>query len=676
MVIKLKNIRYSTVTKVTAVILAWLSFIITIIGVMYLDDYENIAYSSSYFDTYLFEEEYSRTIHNVVEYYVKLKSEENIRSSGTDEAVIQNNLERYSIIKDRLSKQINFVYYIKDKINGEVFTNNDTVKNADFFTEQESMAHFYNDGYNYPYFLRYHNDILEMLKGTSYEVYTAVVEPLKKGDAYYENYISYIKIKNITKYLFIAAIVSLCIMILLLVYLFYSAGRKNGIDKIVMSKFDKVYIEIHTLIVFIAAIISMWFLSKVFFYGNIMGYYIRIILVLSVDYFIGLAYLLSITRKLKSETIRNNWLVLKVFYKVSSFIKLCFSGKVFKTWILLFLTLYVFINSLLAIVIALFLDKFLSYIFHGYYGSHTGVVFIIALVLFIAMNIFVFYMTAKSLKSLPEIMEAAKQISSGNLDYKLNTADMSVTFSAFAENIQSIQGGLKKAVEEAIKGERMKTDLITNVSHDLKTPLTSIINYVDLLKKEPMGNQKAQEYINVLDEKSIRLKALIEDLIEASKASSGNLSVDIQKVDLCELVMQTFGEYREKFEISGLDIRTNIADKNIFVQADGKHMWRIIENLLSNVLKYSMKNSRVYISLTRSELYGVLTIKNISELPLEMSVEQLTERFVRGDISRTTEGSGLGLSITQSLTNIQKGNFNVEIDGDLFKVTLEVPLWN
>ena len=306
---------------------------------------------------------------------------------------------------------------------------------------------------------------------------------------------------------------------------------------------------------------------------------------------------------------------------------------------------------------------------------HTGIISFIAAVLFIALNIFVFYMTAKSLKSLPEIMEAAKQISSGNLDYELDTANISVTFSAFAESIQSIQGGLKKAVDDAIRGERMKTDLITNVSHDLKTPLTSIINYVDLLKKEPMDNQKAQEYINVLDEKSTRLKALIEDLIEASKASSGNLSVDLQKVDLCELVMQAFGEYREKFENCGLDIRTNTDEKNIFVKADGKHMWRIIENLLSNVLKYSMKKSRVYISITKNDLYGILTIKNISELPLEMPVEQLTERFVRGDISRTTEGSGLGLSIAQSLTNLQKGNFNVEIDGDLFKVKLELPLW-
>ena len=338
MVTKLKNIKYSMVAKIIALILAWLSFIVIIVGVLFLDDYENIAFSSSYYDTYQFQNEYSRTIHNVVEYYVKLKSEKNIKSSETDEAVIQDNLMRYSIIKDRLSKQINFVYYIKNNITGEVFTNSDTIKNTDFFTELESSAYFNNDGYNYPYFLEYTNDILEMLQGTSYEVYTAVAEPLKKGDVYYINYISYVKIKNTTKYLLIAVIASICIMIVMLVYLIYAAGRKNGTEKIILSKFDKTYIEIHTLMVFIAAMISIWILESMSFYGKATGFYIAILIVLSIDFFIGLAYLLSVTRKFKSGTIRNNSLALKIYYKLSSFIKLCFNGKVFKTRILLFLT--------------------------------------------------------------------------------------------------------------------------------------------------------------------------------------------------------------------------------------------------------------------------------------------------------------------------------------------------
>jgi signal transduction histidine kinase len=221
----------------------------------------------------------------------------------------------------------------------------------------------------------------------------------------------------------------------------------------------------------------------------------------------------------------------------------------------------------------------------------------------------------------------------------------------------------------------MKTELITNVSHDLKTPLTSIINYVDLLKKEQLNNENAEEYLDVLEEKSARLKQLVEDLIEASKATSGNLAVCAEKVDIHQLVMQAYGEYEEKIEKAGLDIRMNAAEKELFALADGKHMWRIVENLLSNALKYSMPNSRVYISIDKSEHYGILTIKNISAYPLEISPEQLTERFIRGEASRTTEGSGLGLSIAQGLTILQGGRFKVDIDGDLFKVTVEIPLW-
>jgi signal transduction histidine kinase len=225
------------------------------------------------------------------------------------------------------------------------------------------------------------------------------------------------------------------------------------------------------------------------------------------------------------------------------------------------------------------------------------------------------------------------------------------------------------------KGERMKTDLITNVSHDLKTPLTSIVNYVDLLKKEELDNQRACEYINILEEKSDRLKLLIEDLVEASKASSGNLAVNHEKVDLQELITQACGEFQEKVTQAELELHVNSQEESISIKADGRHMWRIAENLLSNVIKYSMPHSRVYIDMGSDIAYGSFTIKNISAFPLNISPEQLTERFVRGDQARSTEGSGLGLSIAQSLTVLQGGKFQIQIDGDLFKVSVSLPLW-
>jgi len=672
LVTKLKNIKYSIAVKVIAVILVWLSLSGILIGVIYLVDNEDIAYSKSYFDTDKFSEEYSRIVHNVVEYYVKLKSEEEIRLSSKDETVILDNIERYNTIKTRLSEQVNFSYYIKDKKTGEVFTNTKSTQYKELFEKQESTVHFNNDELSYNNSLYYTDDIGEMLRSGSYEFYAAVIVPLEKGDIYYEDYISYVKIKKCLNYCFLDLSVSLIIFVLMMVFLFYSTGHKCGKKEIYLSFIDKLYLEIHTILVLIAAIISLWFESELPIYPNyMMGYYIKLFIILSIDFFIGISYLLSIIRQIKAKSIAGNFLFLKIINKLVAFLKLCFTGKIFRVWSLVLFVLYVIINGLLSISM---LYSIFEYIYDYYELFYVGI-FFASLILFIALNAITLYIIAKSLKNLPEIMEAAKQISCGNLDYKLDTENMSVVFAAFAENIRSIQSGLKKAVDDAVKGERMKTDLIANVSHDLKTPLTSIISYVDLLKKEPIDNQKTQGYIEVLDEKSARLKVLIEDLIEASKASSGNLKVNMQKVDLCELVLQAIGEYREKFEKCGLEIRTNTTTKNIFVKADGKHMWRIIENLLSNVLKYSMKNSRVYISIVNSEDYGILTIKNISLLPLEMPPEQLTERFVRGDISRSTEGSGLGLSIAQSLTNMQNGIFKIEIDGDLFKVIMQIPLW-
>ena len=212
------------------------------------------------------------------------------------------------------------------------------------------------------------------------------------------------------------------------------------------------------------------------------------------------------------------------------------------------------------------------------------------------------------------------------------------------------------------------------MSHDLKTPLTSIISYVDLLDKEQLNNERAEGYVDVLVDKSFLLKQLIEDLIEASKASSGNLSVARERVDLKQLVLQAGGEFGEKLESAGLTFKVN-CNEDAVIWADGKHMWRIVENLLSNIVKYAMPNSRVYADILKTEDKGILVVKNISAQPIEVKSDMLTERFIRGDEARTTEGSGLGLSIAKSLTDLQGGLFRIDIDGDLFKVTIEMPLW-
>ena len=239
-----------------------------------------------------------------------------------------------------------------------------------------------------------------------------------------------------------------------------------------------------------------------------------------------------------------------------------------------------------------------------------------------------------------------------------------------AEDLTHIRDGLGRAVDERMRSERLRTELITNVSHDIKTPLTSIINYVDLLAKEELPGEKAQGYVEVLQRQSERLKKLTDDLVEASKASTGNLPTYPERLELGVLADQLAGEYGEKLTDKGLELRVTRPDTPVYVQADPRHLWRMLDNLMGNVLKYAQPGTRVYLDLERYGKRAVLRLRNISAAPLNLRPEELTERFVRGDASRSTEGSGLGLAIAASLAKLQGIQMEVSVDGDLFKVVL------
>ena len=277
----------------------------------------------------------------------------------------------------------------------------------------------------------------------------------------------------------------------------------------------------------------------------------------------------------------------------------------------------------------------------------------------------------KKLAYLSEIMDGTEKIKNGDLEYKIPIKDDD-NFTVLAENINNIGQGLENSIEDALKSERMKAELITNVSHDLKTPLTSIINYIELIKKEKnIEPNYINDYIKVLDSKSKRLKVLIEDLFEASKASSGNLEINMDKIELRQLLRQSIGEMEEKILESNLDIRLNLPEDKVYIYADGRRMYRVLENLLSNIIKYSLNNTRVYIDLNVNEGKVTLIMKNISSYELNFDPVEIMERFKRADESRNTEGSGLGLAIAKDLVNLQGGKFHIEIDGDLFKSVLE-----
>lgn len=277
---------------------------------------------------------------------------------------------------------------------------------------------------------------------------------------------------------------------------------------------------------------------------------------------------------------------------------------------------------------------------------------------------------------LRRLKEGGKHLAEGDLNYKIDTKGLRLDLAEHAENLNSIGNGMAKAVEERIKSERFKAELITNVSHDIKTPLTSIINYVDFLSQEELGNEKAKEYLQVLERQSNRLKKLTEDLVDASKAATGNIKMELAPCRIGILMSQTMGEYEEKARASELNFIMKLPkeEEELEILADGRRLWRVFDNLLNNICKYSQPGSRVYLELEKRGEKAVITYKNISRYELDITEEELMERFVRGDSSRHTEGSGLGLSIAQNLVELQNGTFRIKIDGDLFKVVMEFPL--
>lgn len=272
-----------------------------------------------------------------------------------------------------------------------------------------------------------------------------------------------------------------------------------------------------------------------------------------------------------------------------------------------------------------------------------------------------------------EIQSAIEAIAAGALDTKLDVENFHGQERDIAAAVNNIRAGLSDAILERIKNERMKADLITNVSHDIKTPLTSIVNYVDLLKRENLENPRARNYIRILDEKSQRLKQLTEDLVEASKISSGNVRLDMQMIDMVELIYQTGGEFNERFEERNLTIVTKLPHTPVMVRADGRQLYRAIGNLYINAAKYALEKTRVYVELVVENNTAFFSIKNVSKNPLPANTDDskdLTARFVRGEESRTTEGSGLGLSIAKNLTTLMGGEFSIKVDGDLFAATI------
>ena len=447
---------------------------------------------------------------------------------------------------------------------------------------------------------------------------------------------------------------SLAVFVASFVYLVSAAGHKKDQEQVQGSFLCKVPADVFTVICLVAEsslAVGISLLGNAGSPDNYVFYVAAMLFLLLCGGWLALGYLLDFAVRIKLGKWWRNTLIYKVLRSI-------YRGwnKVGENKSILWKGLAIFLG-------VNFLEVLIFVVF--------GVDYSKIMIVWFAEKAVILFAGGEILIQMKRLQEGGKHIAEGDMDYQIDTEHMLPALKEHAADLNRINEGVSKAVNEKMKSERFKTELITNVSHDIKTPLTSIINYVDLLEKEEIPNENAKEYLEVLERQSARLKKLIEDLIEASKASSGSLSVNLEKLEAGVFLVQTVGEFKEKTEKNKLDLQIKKPGEPIYIMADGRHFWRVIDNLMNNICKYAQPETRVYINLEQTGEKVQITFRNTSRYPLNISSEELMERFVRGDSSRNTEGNGLGLSIAGSLMELMHGKMQLFVDGDLFKVVLE-----
>ena len=669
---KLKN---SNIVKALCYFLVPMLVLIIILNALstlyYLDNESDFTNYKSYIETKRFSDSYMgkilRAIHiaeNEKEYIQansKLKTES--VKYGTDETL--SKIETYG---ENPNIQYNF-YTIRNydvlliSPDGDIITNVERTTSTDTREkiEQYILSKKYYWKYdkkqvktnisNMSYENSYYNGIEEIIN-SGYEVYTALKED--DNNEFYAFNMIYDFVGS--TYKDAPSVIIVCSILLLIVctYIIISIGHKEGHEGIYTNSLDKIPYEIIAFVAIALLTIEAGglvmclqaindIISKMIMNASITG-----AICIGVVIYITLAIIgVTTIRRIKAHVFWKNTII----YKIIEFV---LNG------------LFTDLNTTAKLVLQ----------YGGFILTSVIIILIVrdAPIFILLLLAFWYYVFKKLLNynlQIDKIREQIKNMYNGNKGEKLDEETFTKELKQVAIELNDISGGLTKAIDEAMKSERLKTELITNVSHDIKTPLTSIINYVDLMKQEEIEDEKVKEYLQVLDNKSQRLKKLTEDLVEASKASSGNIKLTMEKLNVRELIKQVSGEFEDKFEKRGLEIIENLPEEDIFIEADSRYMFRVMENMYVNISKYALENSRVYIDIEKNGDTAKISLKNISQDQLNISVDELMQRFVRGDSSRTTEGSGLGISIAKSLTELQKGKFNIYLDGDLFKVEIE-----
>ncbi|MBR2832220.1 MAG: HAMP domain-containing histidine kinase [Oscillospiraceae bacterium] len=421
--------------------------------------------------------------------------------------------------------------------------------------------------------------------------------------------------------------------------------------------------------VIILALLVIWFIidhAINFSHPSLTAAVIAASLFLGLNVFGGLS--MSASARIKGRTLLTNtviWRLLKLLWRI-----LCFLGRLLKRLLRFLLSLLRGVPLIFRTLLAYLALCFINLLVIGTNLHDPDLCFAFLIIELILLFILVAYIAL----TLRRLQKGAQALAAGDLDHQVDTKGMLWDFRRHGEDLNRIGEGMNAAVEERLRSERLKTELITNVSHDIKTPLTSIINYSDLIAKEPCENEKITSYAQVLTRQSARLKRLIDDLIEASKASAGSLDVVPEPCSAGVFITQAAAEYGDRLKKAELELITQLPEKPVAIMADGRRLWRVFDNLLGNICKYAQPGTRVYLSLEEREGSAVITFKNVSRSALNVSPEELLDRFVRGDASRHEEGNGLGLSIARSLTELQNGTLELAIDGDLFKAILRFPV--
>ena len=585
-------------------------------------------------------------------------------------------LEYVRSVKDINFNERNLAYYVRH--NGKVYSNVTSREKATSCSAYMTIQKTASDEYEVQ-FSNFKNTYISSTYVTSLmqnldsltpddKLYIGIYTTYPYEDTFRQDNQIFSEYYSYTFPALVIGVVTAIAAIWLFVHILRRSGRISGDDTAVyLTPIDRIPVEIlfivglAELIVIFAALESMAVSDSRSIAEITSLEYIMVVGCFEGLYLLGITWLLSIVRQVKAGCLWQHSLIRSGYIFCRKLVQTVSRQKNLAAKTAECFAFYLLINGVLILMLILGVDNSAPLASLG------------ALLLIIGFNVYILILQIRKAKGEESIREATKALAEGDLEYVAPKLKRLYTEQEIIDNIDHLSDGLHKAIEKSLYDERMKTELITNVSHDIKTPLTSIINYVELIKREEVDNEKVQHYLEVLDKKSQRLKQLTEDLVEVSRISSGNIELERVPIDFGELLRQAMGEFEDKFTEHELKMVERIPEEAHMIFVDGRRTFRIMDNLLQNIYKYAMPGTRVYIDLTCENERVRLEIKNISKAPLNIEVSELMERFVRGDQSRTTEGSGLGLSIARDLVRMQDGEFQIYLDGDLFKVVIEFP---